>query len=122
MKLQQEMATAKQRILFVEKHGPELEAEKKLAASARNFKEAGRLAAEAKALMAEKEDLTGNIAQISSRIHALEEEGVAKVSYTKNILYFISGANGKVSVLEMNSIQSTTLSTLFLVKEEAVYI
>ncbi|CAM6016115.1 unnamed protein product [Sphagnum balticum] len=79
VKLQQEMATAKQRILFVEKRGPELEAEKKLAASARNFKEAGRLAAEAKALMAEKEDLTGNIAQISSRIHALEEEGVAKV-------------------------------------------
>ncbi|CAK9212868.1 unnamed protein product [Sphagnum jensenii] len=78
VKLQQEMATAKQRILFVEKRGPELEAEKKLAASARNFKEAGRLAAEAKALMAEKEDLTGNIAQISSRIHALEEEGVAK--------------------------------------------
>ncbi|CAM6061728.1 unnamed protein product [Sphagnum tenellum] len=78
VKLQQEMATAKQRILFVEKRGPELEAEKKLAASARNFKEAGRLAAEAKALMAEKEDLTGNIGQISSRIHALEEEGVAK--------------------------------------------
>jgi hypothetical protein len=90
VKLQQEMATAKQRILFVEKRGPELEAEKKLAASARNFKEAGRLAAEAKALMAEKEDLTGNIAQISSRIHALEEEGVAKVSYTKiySLFYF----------------------------------
>lgn len=90
VKLQQEMATAKQRILFVEKRGPELESEKKLAASARNFKEAGRLAAEAKALMAEKEDLTGNIAQISSRIHALEEEGVAKVSYTKkySLFYF----------------------------------
>ncbi len=100
MKLQQEMAAAKQRILFVEKRGPELEAEKKLAASARNFKEAGRLAAEAKALMAEKEDLTGNIAQISSSIHALEEEGVAKVSHKKIFSILFQVQMGKFPCLK----------------------
>jgi hypothetical protein len=35
---------------FIDKRGPELEAEKKVAAASRNFKEEGRIAAEAKEL------------------------------------------------------------------------
>ncbi|XP_042989748.1 uncharacterized protein LOC122316937 isoform X2 [Carya illinoinensis] len=45
---QQEIAFFKQWILIVEKRVPELEAEKKVAAAARTFKEAARIAAEAK--------------------------------------------------------------------------
>ncbi|XP_042493283.1 plectin isoform X2 [Macadamia integrifolia] len=55
--IQQEVSSSKQRIFFIEKRGPELEAEKKVAATARNFKEAGRIAAEAKALTVEKESI-----------------------------------------------------------------
>ncbi|XP_043713141.1 uncharacterized protein LOC122661707 isoform X2 [Telopea speciosissima] len=55
--IQQEVSSSKQRIFFIEKRGPELEAEKKVAAAARNFKEAGRIAAEAKALTVEKESI-----------------------------------------------------------------
>ncbi|XXG57524.1 hypothetical protein AAC387_Pa03g4657 [Persea americana] len=56
-RIQQEVASFKQRIGFIDKRGPELEAEKKVAAAAWNFKEAGRIAAEAKALGTEKEEL-----------------------------------------------------------------
>ncbi|ONK68805.1 uncharacterized protein A4U43_C05F16210 [Asparagus officinalis] len=59
--IQQEIASYNQRIGFIEKRGPELEAEKKIAAAARNFKEAGRIAAEAKALNMEKESLETKI-------------------------------------------------------------
>ncbi|KAK9668691.1 hypothetical protein RND81_13G078800 [Saponaria officinalis] len=53
--IQQEAASLKQRLLFIDKRVPELEAEKKVAAAARNFKEAARIASEAKSLTAEKE-------------------------------------------------------------------
>lgn len=52
----QENAALKQRMLFIDKRLPELEAEKKVAASARNFKEAARIASEAKSLTAEREN------------------------------------------------------------------
>lgn len=55
--IQQDLTSMKQRINFIDKRGPELEAEKKVAAAARNFKEAGRIAAEAKALNLERESL-----------------------------------------------------------------
>ncbi|KAL9242516.1 hypothetical protein vseg_016508 [Gypsophila vaccaria] len=53
--IQQEAASLKQRLLFIDKRVPELEAEKKVAAAARNFKEAARIASESKSLTADKE-------------------------------------------------------------------
>lgn len=54
-RVQQVIESYKQRLLFIDKRIPELEAEKKIAATARNFKEAARIATEAKALYVEKE-------------------------------------------------------------------
>ncbi|OMO53525.1 hypothetical protein COLO4_36704 [Corchorus olitorius] len=55
--IQQNIASLKQRIYFIDKMVPELEAEKKVAAASRNFKEAARIAAEAKSLSTEKESV-----------------------------------------------------------------
>uniref|UniRef100_A0A804KL67 UVR domain-containing protein n=1 Tax=Musa acuminata subsp. malaccensis TaxID=214687 RepID=A0A804KL67_MUSAM len=72
--IQQEVALYKQRIDFIEKRGPELEAEKKVAAAARNFKEAGRVATEAKALHNAKEDLQHKKEKSILHLEKLEEE------------------------------------------------
>ncbi|CAL9042100.1 unnamed protein product [Musa banksii] len=72
--IQQEVALYKQRIDFIEKRGPELEAEKKVAAAARNFKEAGRVATEAKALHNAKEDLQHKKEKNILHLEKLEEE------------------------------------------------
>ncbi|XP_072978510.1 uncharacterized protein [Typha angustifolia] len=72
--MQQEIASLKQRVSFIDKRGPELEAEKKVAAAARNFKEAGRIAAEAKALNVEKEDLQNKLEKSALDLQKLEEE------------------------------------------------
>jgi hypothetical protein len=55
--IQQEIATFKKNLSFMDERGPELEAEKKVRAAAKNFKEAGRIAAEAKTLYSENEEL-----------------------------------------------------------------
>ncbi|KAL8215171.1 hypothetical protein R6Q57_004620 [Mikania cordata] len=52
---QQSIESSKQRLLFIEKRVPEIESEKRVFATARNFKEAARIANEAKTLYAEKE-------------------------------------------------------------------
>lgn len=72
--IQQEVGSLKQRMDFIDKRGPELEAEKKVAAAARNFKEAGRIAAEAKALNVEKETLQNKREKAVSDLEQLEEE------------------------------------------------
>lgn len=72
--IQQEVSVFKQRIGFIEKRVPELEAEKKVAATARNFKEAGRVAAEAKALQSEKEDLQDKLEKAVLHLEKLEED------------------------------------------------
>ncbi|CAL9075245.1 unnamed protein product [Musa textilis] len=72
--IQQEVTLYKQRIGFIEKRGPELEAEKKVAAAARNFREAGRVAAEAKSLHIEKEDLQHKKEKAVLHLEKLEEE------------------------------------------------
>lgn len=64
----------KQRIYFIDKRGPELEAEKKVAAAARNFKEAGRIAGEAKALNLERESLLDKRDKAISDLEKLEGE------------------------------------------------
>ncbi|XP_031496480.1 uncharacterized protein LOC116261769 [Nymphaea colorata] len=72
--IQQEVASSKLRINFINRRGPELEAEKKVAAAARNFKEAGRIAAESKALSLEKENLQKKIDDAALELKEAEEE------------------------------------------------
>lgn len=72
--IQQEIASSKQRIFFIEKRIPDLEAEKKVAAAARNFKEAARIAAEAKTLGSEKEDIQIKLGAAMLELGKLEEE------------------------------------------------
>ncbi|KAL6996050.1 hypothetical protein U1Q18_006186 [Sarracenia purpurea var. burkii] len=71
---QQEIETSKQRLAFIDKRVPELEAEKKVAAAARNFKEAARIAAESKALSVEKESLQRKMAEAILELGKLEKE------------------------------------------------
>ncbi|KFK32925.1 hypothetical protein AALP_AA6G307100 [Arabis alpina] len=75
--IQQNITSFMDKIMFIEKRLPELEAEKKVAASTRNFKEAGRIAAEAKSLNLEKERIqieTGKAnAELEKAEHEIEE-------------------------------------------------
>lgn len=72
--IQQDIASSKQKIMFIDKRVPELEAEKKVAAAARNFKEAARIAAEAKSLTVEKDSLQVSMERAASELEKLEEE------------------------------------------------
>ncbi|KAF0898063.1 hypothetical protein E2562_001734 [Oryza meyeriana var. granulata] len=72
--IQQDIATFKQKLSFIDKRGPELEAEKKVAAAARNFKEAGRIAAEAKALNSEKEELHAKLEKAATDLEVIEKD------------------------------------------------
>ena len=72
--IQQEIATCKQKLSFIDKRGPELEAEKKVAAAARNFKEAGRIAAEAKVLNSEKEELRAKLEKAGTDLEVIEKD------------------------------------------------
>jgi hypothetical protein len=56
---------------FIDKRGPELEAEKKVAAASRNFKEAERIAAEAKALNSEKDELHGKLEKAAADLETI---------------------------------------------------
>ncbi|CAL5013482.1 unnamed protein product [Urochloa decumbens] len=75
--IQQEMDSFKQKLSFIDKRGPELEAEKKVAAAARNFKEAGRIAAEAKALNSEKDELHTKLEKAATDLEIIEKDIVA---------------------------------------------
>ncbi|GJQ95524.1 UVR domain-containing protein [Tanacetum coccineum] len=70
---QQEIESSKQRLLFIEKRVPEIESEKRVAATARNFKEAARIANEAKALYAEKEILQIKIDEAMAELKKIED-------------------------------------------------
>ena len=86
-KLQQEATAALQRVVFAEKRGPELEAEKRAAASSRNFKEAAKLAAEMKMLANDKEAAASEIAGVTAeltRVEAEEEKELRKVAESEN--------------------------------------
>ncbi|XP_028784644.1 envoplakin-like [Neltuma alba] len=72
--IQQDIASLKQRIIFIGKRVPELEAEKKVATAARNFKEAARIASEAKSLCVEKDGMQINMDTSSSNLEKVEEE------------------------------------------------
>ncbi|KAI3418075.1 uncharacterized protein J3R85_013929 [Psidium guajava] len=72
--LQQEIASFGQRMLYVDKRLPELETEKKVAAVARNFREAARIAAEAKSLSTDKEGTQVELERATMGLGKLEEE------------------------------------------------
>nr|CAB3481431.1 unnamed protein product [Digitaria exilis] len=72
--IQQEMDSFKQKLSFIDKRGPELEAEKKVAAAARNFKEAGRIAAEAKALNSEKDELHTKLGKAATDLEIIDKD------------------------------------------------
>ncbi|XP_076909165.1 uncharacterized protein LOC143566312 [Bidens hawaiensis] len=71
---QQSIESSKQRLLFIEKRVPEIESEKRVFATARNFKEAARIANEAKTLYAEKETLQLKIDEDTSTLKKIEDE------------------------------------------------
>lgn len=71
---QQAIESSKQRLLFIEKRVPELESEKRVAATARNFKEAARIANEAKTLYVEKESLQTKIEEAMSELKKIEDD------------------------------------------------
>lgn len=73
-RIHQEIDSHSQRLLFIDKRVPELEAEKKVAATARNFREAARIASEAKVLGVEKEELQKKMEIAISEIKKVEEE------------------------------------------------
>ncbi|KAK9135509.1 hypothetical protein Syun_014839 [Stephania yunnanensis] len=73
-RIQEEITSAKQRIFFIDKRSPELEAEKKVAAAARNFKEAARVAAEMKSLGVEKESIKNTMDYAILELEKMEEE------------------------------------------------
>lgn len=72
--LQQEIESLNQRLVFIDKRVPELEAEKKVAAAARNFKEAVRIATESKSLSVEKENIQTKMAGAVLELRKLEED------------------------------------------------
>ncbi|XP_076888317.1 uncharacterized protein LOC143538714 [Bidens hawaiensis] len=71
---QQSIESSKQRLLFIEKRVPEIESEKRAFATARNFKEAARIANEAKTLYAEKETLQVKIEEDMNTLKKIENE------------------------------------------------
>ncbi|XVF70161.1 hypothetical protein PTKIN_Ptkin11bG0139200 [Pterospermum kingtungense] len=85
--IQQNIASLKQRIFFIDKMVPELEAEKKVAAASRNFKEAARLAAEAKSLNTEKEGVQTEMDKAVLDLGKVEEE----IKHTVDKLQDIEG-------------------------------
>lgn len=60
--------------MFIDKRIPELESEKKVAATARNFKEAARIANEVKTLNLEKETLQTKIEEAVSELKKIEDD------------------------------------------------
>ncbi|KAI7740924.1 hypothetical protein M8C21_033051 [Ambrosia artemisiifolia] len=71
---QQSIESSKQRLLFIEKRVPEIESEKRVFATARNFKEAARIANEAKTLYAEKETLQLKIEEDMTTLKKVEDD------------------------------------------------
>ncbi|KAK3443931.1 hypothetical protein EUGRSUZ_B03972 [Eucalyptus grandis] len=94
--LQQEIASFEQRILYVDKRLPELETEKKVAAAARNFKEATRIAAEAKSLSNEKEGTQIKLESLESLKKKLKKlERDLAVARLQRLLITASAANAE---------------------------
>ncbi|XP_047316751.1 intracellular protein transport protein USO1 [Impatiens glandulifera] len=72
--IQQDIESMKHRLIFIEKRVPELEAEKKVAATARNFKEAARIANESRTLSIDKESLQVKLEEAELKLVKIEED------------------------------------------------
>ncbi|KAK7366455.1 hypothetical protein VNO80_08445 [Phaseolus coccineus] len=127
--IQQEIASFKQRIIFIDKRVPELEAEKRVATAARNFKEAARIASEAKSLCVEKESIqidmdtsTLNLEKLEEEIKdtlnklqetmgviLLKEKELAMVRYQKLLLASATARAEKAGALEMGDMEEANL-------------
>nr|XP_015879990.2 paramyosin [Ziziphus jujuba var. spinosa] len=95
--IQQDISSSKQRIFFLDKRAPELEAEKKVAAAARNFKEAARIAAEAKSLTVEKDAIQNDMKRAVLELEKLEEEIKDTVSKLQEYEGLISSKEREVA-------------------------
>lgn len=127
--IQQDIASFKQRIVFIDKRVPELEAEKKVATTARNFKEAARIATEAKSLCVEKESIQINMDMATLNLEKLEEEindtlnklqetegmillkekELAMVRYQKLLLAAATARAEKAAAVEMGDVEEANL-------------
>nr|KYP37087.1 hypothetical protein KK1_041749 [Cajanus cajan] len=127
--IQQDIASFKQRIIFIDKRVPELEAEKKVATAARNFKEAARIAMEAKSLCVEKESIQIGMDTATSNLEKLEEEikdilnklqetegmillkekELAMVGYQRLLLTAATARAEKAAALEMGDMEEANL-------------
>ncbi|KAL9276146.1 hypothetical protein ACSQ67_026318 [Phaseolus vulgaris] len=127
--IQQEIASFKQRIIFIDKRVPELEAEKRVASAARNFKEAARIASEAKSLCVEKESVqidmdtsTLNLEKLEEEIKdtlnrlqetvgviSLKEKELAMVRYQKLLLASATARAEKAGALEIGDMEEANL-------------
>ena len=72
MKNRQEQLESKKRLNFIYDHLVELEKQKKLAVSSRNFKEAGKISNEIKDLTVEKEKINQKVNELATEMPVLE--------------------------------------------------
>lgn len=111
--IQQEIEASKQRILFIDKRIPELEAEKRVAASVRNFKEAARVAAEAKALSTDRESEQAKMEEVDIELKRLDEEikGIEdKVEETEGTVLFKEKEAAVAKFQRLNLVVSAALA------------
>lgn len=110
-KIQQEIGAIKVKFQFVEKRGPELESEKRLAASSRNFKEAARLAAEAKVLVADKEAAAVGMQRYLVELEKLEREVEAQIRSLANIESCLAASEKDASVARCERLRLLAAAT-----------
>ncbi|KAL9268835.1 hypothetical protein AKJ16_DCAP12149 [Drosera capensis] len=111
--IQQEIEASKQRILFIDKRIPELEADKRVAASVRNFKEAARVAAEAKALSTDRESEQAKMVEVDIELKRLDEEikGIEdKVEETEGTVLFKEKEAAVAKFQRLNLVASAALA------------
>ncbi|KAK4753091.1 hypothetical protein SAY87_021889 [Trapa incisa] len=109
--LQQDIASIEQRMAFIDKRLPELEIEKKVAATARNFKEAARIAAEAKSLSTEKEGMQSEEERNTSDLQKLEQQIEGTVNRLQEIEEQIMLKEKEVAVARIKRLLITACAT-----------
>ena len=88
-----DLQTAKAVLVEADSRLPELEAEKKAAAASKNFKEAARLAAEAKSLTSSREESQSAVAELEGQENALREDVEEKVAQVEAAEATLRGAS-----------------------------
>lgn len=96
--IQQNITSFMDKIMFIEKRMPELEAEKKVAASTRNFKEAGRIAAEAKSLNLEKDKIQMETGKANAELEKAEHEIEETIKRLQEIERLISSKEKELAI------------------------